>query len=100
MNKEEIKEYVDMAIKDADINLLSYLVVTIDETIEFVKCSTDLEFSVMAPYFEDITYMTQSKEFLEAIRERFIKMTDHSLDLKYICEEINYAEEVFPIEEF
>ena len=100
MRKEEIKEYVDMAIKDRDINLLSYLAASIDETIKFVNESSDLEFSIMADYFEAVAYMTQSKEFLEAIRNRFINVTDHSLDLKYICEQINYAEDVFPIEEF
>ncbi|RIA75917.1 hypothetical protein EI71_00948 [Anaeroplasma bactoclasticum] len=100
MTKNEIKEVVDMALKDADINLLSYLVSDIKSTIEFVLESTDLEFNQMADYFEDIAYMSQSKEFVEAIRTRFINMEDHSLDLKYICEQINYAEEVFPQEEY
>jgi hypothetical protein len=100
MTKNEIKEVVDMALKDADINLLSYLVSDIKSTIEFVLESTDLEFNQMADYFEDIAYMSQSKEFVEAIRTRYINTEDHSIDLKYICEQINYAEEVFPQEEY
>ena len=100
MSKDEVKEYVDMAIKDRDINLLSYLVASIDSTIEFIKECNDLEFYVMADYFEDMCYMSQSEELLEAIRTRFINVTDNSLDLRYVCEQINYAEEVFPQEEY
>lgn len=100
MSKEEIKEYVDMAIKDPDMNLLSYLVCDIKSTIEFVNDSTDKEFEIISDYFEDICYMSQSMDFLEAIRTRFINITDRSLDLRYICEQINYAEEVFPKEEY
>ena len=100
MSKDEIKEVVDMALKDPDINLLSYLVSDIKSTIEFVHESTDLEFNQMADYFEDIAYMSQSQEFVEAIRTRFINLEDHSLDLKYICEQINYAEDVFLKEEY
>lgn len=100
MKKEVIKEYVDMAIDNRDINLLSYLVSDIHETIEFIKESNDIEFSIMAPYFEDIAYMSESKEFVDAIKDRFINIEDHSLDLKYIFEEISYADDCFEKEEY
>ena len=98
---QEIQEASSVALTNMFLEGKSpYLAASIDETIKFVNESSDLEFSIMADYFEDVAYMTQSKEFLEAIRNRFINVTDHSLDLKYICEQINYAEDVFPIEEF
>lgn len=100
MKKEEIKEYVSFALKDPNVNLLSYLAADINETIAFIKESTDSEFNILADYFEDIAFMSQSHEFVDAIKERFIKIKDTSLDLKFICTMIQYAEEVFPQEEF
>ena len=100
MNMNEIKSYVDMAIENRDLNILSYLVTDINETIKFIEESSDLEFSILADYFEQVAFMSESKDFIEAIRSRFIKMTDNSLDLKYICDSIKYAEDVFEEEEY
>lgn len=100
MTKEEIKEYVNMAIDDSDLNILSYLASSIDSTIAFIKESTDKEFYTVSSYFDDLAYMSNSKEFVEAIEERFIKIKDTSLDLKYICQMIQYAKENFPEEEY
>ena len=44
MSKEELKGYIDEIIKDPDLNILSYLLVDIDLTMEIIGESTDLEF--------------------------------------------------------
>lgn len=100
MTKEEIKNYVDMAYDNRDLNILSYLAQDINTTIEFIKESTDIEFYVLSDYFEDLVYMSNSRILLDSIRERFIKIKDSSLDLKYICQMIEYASECFPEEEY
>lgn len=100
MTKEEIKNYVDEIDNNPNINLLFIFTSNIDETIKFILESSDKEFEVMADYFLDIAYITESKDFIEAIRTRFINMKDNSLDLKYICDEIKAAEDVFEAEEY
>ena len=100
MSKEELKGYIDEILKDRDINILSYLLVDIDLTMEIIKESTDSEFYYLSDYFEDIAYMSNRKEFIDCIRDRFIEMKDNSLDLLHVCDMIKYAEDVFPIDEY
>lgn len=102
MNTSKLKEILskrksldlndDYSIYDCwtkEINILSE---NIQETITFLKNEcTDEEFYWLSEIFEDIAYNTQSKEFINCIKNRLNRISDKNL-IESIKTDIEFAE--------
>lgn len=84
----------DYAIYDCWMQETNILSENIQETIFFIenKC-TDEEFYWISEVFEDISYKTQSTEFISCIKNRLNKISDKSL-IESIQTDIEFAEAV------
>ena len=105
MLKEEIDDIVSHRIKlhiedgfglqkcwDKEIEILSR---NMSETIFFIEneCSDEI-FCWIGEIFDDVVEITQSKEFLEAIKKRASKIIDEK-SRRFIETDIRYAENRF-----
>lgn len=102
MNKSKLKEILskrksldpndDYSTYDCWTQEINILSANIQETTTFLENEcTDEEFYWLSEIFEDIAYNTQSKEFINCLKNRLNKISDKNL-IKSIQTDIEFAE--------
>lgn len=103
---EDIKKVLEERMKIGEDSigqnddLLILMLDDLDKTMNFITTCTDQEFYYMSDTFDIISRMKQSRSFVECLKTRFINISDLSIDLYYLNDEIVAAEYELPIEEF